>query len=352
MHFQTDSQKTPKSRWSPLLPFSQKKGKWLTRLLYILLTKVGISLILFCVVAAEAASNELLSSEIPRQAAAVLYKVRTFSSTFSASQVDITNTSKSGFKWYPWKFFGSTGNLSSIGINADGSVTLSGDTTGPNGQLATASSTGMPGGFVGTAFGGGGYFEATFKFDPQDVIKNNFNGWPSWWSMAIEHMAGMDTRQWPGQQKGYEHFIEADFFEYDLKDYVLKGKLNYFGGAMHAYFGPHNDLHSITFPHSVVVREVPINTDFTQYHRYGFLWVPTTATRNGYAEYYFDNRKVGRTVAWRQYTNQEPPPRPPWTFSIIDKNHLVLILGTGVNEPMTIMSVNVWQTSDDQNIKQ
>ena len=235
------AQKATKCRWSALLPdvLSQKTVKWLRRLL-LLSTKVGVSLILFDVAAAQAASDELLSSEIPPQAAAVHYTVRTFSSTFSASEVDITNTSKSGFKWYPWKFFGSTAKLSSIGINADESVTLSGDTTGPNGQLATASSTGMPGGFVGAAFGGGGYFEATFRFDPKDVIKNNFKGWPSWWSMAIEHMSGMATRQWPGQQKGYEHFIEADFFEYDLRDYVMSGKWNYFGGAMHDWFGLYN----------------------------------------------------------------------------------------------------------------
>jgi hypothetical protein len=30
----------------------------------------------------------------------------------------------------------------------------------------------------------------------------------------------------------------------------------------------------------------------------------------------------------------------------------VLILGTGLNEPMTIRSVNVWQTSAAQNLHQ
>lgn len=227
-----------------------------------------------------------------------------------------------------------------------------GDKTGPNGELATASPTGIPGGFVGTAFGGGGYFEATFKFDPQDVIKNNFNGWPSWWSMALEHMVNFETRQWPGQQEGYEHFIEADFFEYDLKDYVRKGNLNYFGGALHDWFGlPGGQYNHVSLPARVIAREVPINTDFTQYHRYGFLWVPATATQDGYAEHYFDGRRVGRRIAWRQFTNQAPPPKPPWMFSIIDRNHLVLILGTGPNEPMTIQSVNVWQASDVQNMK-
>jgi hypothetical protein len=320
-------------------------------LLHVLPTKVGLSLILLYVAAAQAASNEHLSSEIPPEAVAVHYTVHTFSSTFSASEVDISNTSKSGFKWYPWKFFGSTANLSSIGINADGSVTLSGDATGPNGQLATASSTAMPGGFVGAAFGGGGYFEATFRFDPQDVIWNVSKGWPSWWSMAIEHMVGLDTRQWHGQQKNYEHFIEVDFFEYDLASYIRQGQLNYFGGAIHDTFGLPGKGKTISTPYSIMVREVPRSTDFTQYHRYGFLWVPATATHSGYAEYYFDGKRVGQKVSWRQYTNQAPPPKPPWIFSILDKNHLVLVLGTGIHRPMTVASVDVWQASDHDNMK-
>ena len=200
------------------------------------------------------------------------------------------------------EFFGALTKLSSISLNQNETVTLLGDVTGPNGELATASWTGIPGEFIGTAFGGGGYFEATFKFDPQDVIRNDFNGWPSWWSMSIEHMANLDTRQWPGQQKGYEHFIEADFFEYDLKDYATRKKLNYFGGALHDWFGhPSEPYKGVPLPHTVFVREVPINTDFTQYHRYGFLWVPATATRDGYAEHYFDGRRVGRRIAWKRY---------------------------------------------------
>jgi hypothetical protein len=322
--------------------------------LHILFTSISVCLLpLSASVAQALGEHAQSSSDVPPQAAAAHYTVRTFSSTFSANEVDITNTSKSGFKWYPYNFFGASTKLSSIGLNADGSVTLLGDTTGPNGELATASWTGTPGGFVGTAFGGGGYFEATFKFDPQDVIKNNFNGWPAWWSMAIEHMANLDTRQWPEQENGYEHFIEADFFEYDLKDYVRRGKLNYFGGALHDWFGlpSGGQYNHLTLPNRLIAREVPIDTDFTRYHRYGFLWVPATATRDGYAEHYFDGRRVGGRIAWRQYTNQAPPPRPPWMFSIIDHNHLVLILGTDLNEPMTVQSVNVWQTSDAQNMK-
>jgi hypothetical protein len=322
-------------------------------ILNILYRIIRAYLLLLVVPITQSASEEFKATDVPPQAGAAHYTIRTFSSGFSASDVDIAGGSKSGFKWYPWKFFGAPTDLGRVGINRDGSVTLSGDVTGPNGQLATVSPASTSGGFVGTAFGGGGYFEATLKFDPKDTITNNFKGWPSWWSMAIEHMVNLETRQWPGQQSGYEHFIEVDFFEYDLKDYVLNGKWNYFGAAMHDWFGLGSAGYSkITLPHDLVVRGVPRNTDFTQYHRYGFLWVPATATRNGYSEHYFDGKKVGRTVVWRQYTNQEPPPKPPWTFSIIDNNHLVLILGTGIGAPMTIMSVNVWQASVDNNMKQ
>jgi hypothetical protein len=170
--------------------------------------------------------------------------------------------------------------------------------------------------------------------------------------MAIEHMVNLDGRQWPGQQAGYEHFIEADFFEYDAKDYVKDGKLNNFGGALHDWFGlPTAQYNDASLPFRLIVREVPANTDFTQYHRYGFLWVPATAARDGYAEHYFDGRRVGRRIAWRPYNNQAPPPRPPWMFSVIDRNHLVLILGTGVNQPMTVQSVEVWQASGARNMK-
>jgi hypothetical protein len=313
---------------------------------------IGACLVLLAASSSRGSGGDPQASDVPPQAAASHFTVRTFSGTFSATQVDIANTAKSGFQWYPYNFFGGRTKLSSIGLNSDGGVTLLGDTTGPNGELASASSTGAPGRFVGTAFGGGGYFEATLKFDPRDVIKNSFNGWPSWWSMAVEHMASLDARQWPEQRKGYEHFVEADFFEYDLKDYVGRGMLNYFGGALHDWFGLPGDRYGhVTIPYSAVVREVPPNTDFTQYHRYGFLWVPATATENGYAEHYFDGRRIGMRIAWRQYANQEPPPKPPWMFSIIDQNHLVLILGTGQNEPMTVRSVNVWQASDEQNMK-
>jgi hypothetical protein len=318
---------------------------------YELLVRLGLGLMVL-VSLTRVSGGEAGSSAAPFQAAAVGYTTRTFSSTFRTSQVDIANTLATGFKWYPYQFFGGVTKLSKIRLNADGSVTLLGDNTGPNGELATVSPTTQPDRFIGTAFGGGGYFEATLKFDPQDVIRTKFKGWPSWWSMALEHMVALDGQQWPGQQEGYDHFIEADFFEYDLAEYVEGGKLNYFGGALHDWFGRSGEQYSqAELPSRAFVREVPADTDFAQYHRYGFLWVPATATRDGYAEHYFDGMRVGRRVSWRQYVDQAPPPRQPRIFSVMDRNHLVLILGTGPGQAMTVQSVNVWQISDAGNMK-
>src|SRR5579863_5049092 len=72
----------------------------------------------------------------PPVAAGVGYIRNTFSS-FTPGDIDIDDTGKSGFAWYPYHFFGSRPQSGTITINADGSVTLNGDVTGPNGELST-----------------------------------------------------------------------------------------------------------------------------------------------------------------------------------------------------------------------
>ena len=172
--------------------------------------------------------------------------------------------------------------------------------------------------------------------------------------MAIEHLAGLPQQLWPGLGEGLYHFVEVDFFELDLKDQVALGIENVYGGAMHDWYGAWNGtcraFCRVTTPQFALVRRVPGKVDFTQYHRYGFLWVPATPDKQGFGEYYFDDRKIGLTATWSQYRGQRPPPVAPWIFSIMDSDHLALVLGTGVNEPMTVASVSVWQASGVQNI--
>jgi len=300
-----------------------------------------------------ASTSVCVAAAPPSYAADVGYTVNTFSSTFTASTVDLGNSGRSGYSWYPWNLFGSRTNTSAIELNPDGSVTLAGDTTGPDGELTTATAAPNAAGFVGTAFGGGAYIEAVLRFNPADVARANSKGWPAFWSLPLEGSILQGANQWPGQVAGYLHGIEADFFEYLLLPYG--GPPNAYGASLHDWYGVYDvtcrALCQQAMPARVGKRTAPMATEFTQYHRYGFLWVPATVTTPGYARFYFDGQSIGPDQRWTKYLDQPPPPtNQPWAFGIIDKQHLMLILGTGVGEPMTVQSVNVWQASATPNL--
>ena len=93
----------------------------------------------------------------------------------------------------------------------------------------------------------------------------------------------------------------------------------------------------------------PPGADYTKPNTYGFLWVPAAATTQGYAKFYFNGVQVGNTITWNQY-NPSAGPAPSISngtaFSVLDKLHLALILGTGSSgTPNTVYSVSVWQNS-------
>ncbi len=282
------------------------------------------------------------------------YFINTFSSVFNNASVDWAQTHQSGFSWYLWSFFSGQAQPDRIKLNNDGSITLLGDDTGPNGQIATIASKKNSAKFVGQAFGGGAYIEAELKFNPMDVISANAKGWPAFWAMSAEHLIEKGE-QWVGKQNGYAHFIEVDFFEYDV---VRKGEpLNHYGVNLHDWYGKYNTTCSgrafcqSSLPYSKVKVTVPEETNFSEYHRYGFLWLPATSEKKGIGRFYFDDKQVGGDVEWEKFSHQQEIPDPhPWRFGIIDKQHLVLILGTGRNQPMTVRSVNVWQVSGNQNL--
>jgi hypothetical protein len=290
----------------------------------------------------------LKPNNVPPQALANGFSKKTFSSYFTFKNFDLRNTRKTGFKWYPWRFFSYKPSETSLAqINTDSSITLLGDKKSYNANIATATPGNSPGTFWGTAFGGGGYFEASLKFNSNSFL--NKHGCPAFWAMALEHLVPLPPVQWPRMPKGYEHFIEVDILEFNHAD------TRQYTGTMHEWYGTIRSCSGFycqaTPPYSSLIRRVPLNTNFSQYHKYGFLWVPATRSTKGYAEYYFDGKKIGDRTSWSQYTNQPPPPgSQPWTFGIIDKQHLVLILGTGYKQPLTIRSVNVWQASAAQNI--
>ena len=302
------------------------------------------------------------TAKAPPQAAAAGYTVSTFASTFDRSRVDVNDTRKPGYQWYLGQFFGGAATApSNLTFNPDGTLALDGAGTSANAGINTAAPVSSPARWVGMAFGGGAYFEATFRFDPQDTINANGAGWPSWWAMAIEHLAGLPSEQWQGQPSGYSHFIETDFFEYDVWRFSPH---NEYGGAMHDWYGVYNQTCAgagncnvsntggggTRFSNFQV--QTPASTDFTKYHAFGYLWVPATASSQGLAQYYFDNHATNDAITWSQYTGSESPPpgSAPWTFGVLDPQHIALILGTGSAEPVTLQSVHVWQRSAADNL--
>ena len=310
-------------------------------------------------VLAATVSGVPLQAETPSAAAAVGYNVNTFSADFNRSNVDLSASGKPGFQWYLWNLFGYHANPAAVVLNTDQSVTLLGDKINPDSEIMTATPAHNAARFVGTAFGGGAYIEAEFKFNPDDVAWAAYmksSGWPSFWALPIESCI-FRSDHWPKQPPGYVHAVEVDFFEY-LYFHMGEGPRHAYGGSMHDWYG----IPNVTCPHGSC--EEPMRSDepkrfankdidFKRYHRFGFLWVPAKPGKPGYARFLLDGKPMGSDRAWTQYTDQPPTPHnQPWLFGVLDQQHLILILGTGPNQPMTIRSVNVWQSSAAQNLHQ
>jgi hypothetical protein len=290
----------------------------------------------------------------PPQAAAAGYTTLTFGtmSNFTRSTVDMAMTGAPGYQWY----FSSSSGASTL--NADGSITI-GSFTSSFGNLSSITRSGLS--WHGTAIGGGAYLEATLAFDPTTI--NTATGWPSWWTYSLEHDEvifgdGAAYDQWAGQGNGFEHFIEPDIME----------KMNASSSDYYGFVHDHYGYYEVPFvgcalaggycdyqtPFNVADRRVPAGTNFNQYHRYGLLWIPATATRQGSLTYYFDGVQVGPSVTWTQYVGQAPPPgaSSPWTFGVIDQQHLILIFGTSATTPMRIKQIVVWQASTANDLRQ
>jgi hypothetical protein len=160
--------------------------------------------------------------------------------------------------------------------------------------------------------------------------------------LAIEQLASKGKDQWINQERNYEHFIEDDFFEYDTSSW--KGE-NSYGTTLHDSYGifghtcPHGFCHE-TNANAVV--KTPSNTDFTEYHTYSQLWIPSANDNYGCINNYFDGQILSQ-VTWKKKDIDLPPPQGDSIFSIIDQDHLAIFLGTGNDQPMTINLIQVWQ---------
>ncbi len=272
-------------------------------------------------------------------------------SNFSNANVDVGATNAGGFQWYVWNFFNVPQYPNMISL-AGGVLSIQASPASPPGECCVASAVQIgPSSFRGTAFGGGGYFEATLNFDP--TLVDVRDGWPSWWTMSLEHLVDMPGQQWAGQPAGYLHFIEPDIFEF----FRTAKRPRRFSSSLHEWYG----AYQVTCPGSAfcsyslnnVATAEPVS--YTVNHRYGMLWIPATSRAEGSFTFYLDGVQYGPVTRYSLFvaTRDAPPPSDlaPWSFGVVDANHLVLILGSGFNAPVNVSSVRVWQSSASGNLQ-
>lgn len=259
----------------------------------------------------------------------------------SLSSIDVNATKGPGYKWYVHRWFGYPNTPESALSVSNGILIITPtDTTGY--QIATAGPSSNPQGYVGQAFGGGFYIEGRISFDNTQVVIAN--SWPAFWGLSLQALLG--ASHWPGQPAEYNHALEDDFFEYDT---FPSSGANSFGGSMHDWYGIYNvtcppSYCSVTNSNGVVRLGATIWTNF---HTIGQLYiVGSSANGNqGSVSTYFDGVLTSDVVTWTDQGDGTPPPSGAFAFSIMDKESLVIILGTGTSSPMNVDWVHVWQPS-------
>jgi hypothetical protein len=303
-----------------------------------------------------ATCNSAVTPDVtPQGAREVGYFTRTYGPTPLLLTPKTRTTSAPGTAGlFPWHFVNQDVG-GQVAVNADGSMQITGGNNQTNAQLASATSGDSAGTFQGIAFGGGAYFEAVLKFDGWHGQSKNEHlldaGWAAFWGMAIEHLALTGDDEVPGMAKGYEHFIEMDFFEYNIAfaehtDAIYSGSMIDTYGVWGHTCG--KDIFcSAQNRYASKIRPIPPSTDLSEFHTYALLWVPATDDSEGFVRWYFDGAPVGQTVNWKKCSTLSATPSPP--FCIADQQHLAVIVGTGAPYPMQVRSISVWQRSRSGN---
>jgi hypothetical protein len=347
-------------------------------------------------------SSSSSGSSVPPAAAAVGYNTVTFGPNPTL-----------GTNLFPWEFLGpATQPAGYAAQNANGSLAIPGPENNHDGASVSGVQKISGGhGWSGLAFGGGAYFEAVLSFTGQtDYYYPNGGpvfwlmdieqfsqapysvGWPSGstpaWSASTSYAAG-DMVGYNGQiwlsinsgnvnnpppssgsganayWTGYNDFFEIDVMQYDsanakFPDTYQVEFANWYGSPTTGS-GPSKNWPEAV-PGAVGSISVPSGTDFSKPHKYGFLWVPATGSgqttfTQGYAKAYLDGVQVGQTGYWNYYDMNQPgnyPAPPPvigtTCLSGMDWRHLVPILGTEPQHPMTVYSLTVWQASGANNL--
>ncbi len=242
-------------------------------------------------------------------------------------------------QWFRARFFGDLTTAASTLSIKNGVLTMTGTQAQPA-HIQSAAPSGGNAGWVGRAFRNGAYFEARIAVGADSLA--TASGWPSFWSMAIEHMPLRGAAQWPGQPIGYMRFIENDFFEYNPawnREAYFATLWEWYGRWELCSKGRWCDQSNADDPRRVI--PLPKGRKWSDFNVYGQKWVPETGKQIGYVQNYLNGRAVGPRVTWRS-GDATPPSSIDVRFNIMDRQGLMLVLATG-GQPMRIDWVRVWQ---------
>jgi hypothetical protein len=266
------------------------------------------------------------ASGVPAPAAAVGYNTKTFdSTTWGATTGPL----------YTASFFGNTEAAGSIVQNSDGSLTLGQNVSNNVGVCSAIQDNSQPHKWRGLAFGGGGYFEATFS------LAGTPNGTQPTAAWAINDIENLST--------GYDplnNWIEVDDIESNV------ASLTHYGQAIHNWYGTRGSGAQVQ-PNVGSPVTLPSGANLNQSNKFGFLWVTATASTQGYAKFFVNDVQTGTTLSWNQYNAGQPNPptiSPPTAGNIMDVRHMTFTMGGITLTPMHLTSVKVWQVSGAGNI--
>lgn len=375
--------------------------------------KFAIAAATFCLLfAAHAFAQYLVPTQVPMiyvgtgpsptfPPTAVGYNTLTFSTnSFTTSNVDVSNSGASGFNWYIYNLNRSHApSAGDVVLPGDGTVKLTGNSDGA--EIATVSAN-YPNytNYVGTAFGGGAYFEYTVAMPNTTccVTTAAGHGWPRMGAYNLEasaignnancQLAGFNAsapcNAWPGaSSSSFQNNMEVEFFQ-NHYGYLAPSIIETFGA-----YGVSCPPYLCSNTSNLAYAQTS-GLNLLQLHKYGVLWVPATATTSGYMNFYIDNvlqsgtSPVGSTASqtWTQVVNtaagyaSNPATalpnfcggvanstscaNPSWRFGVLDAYHLIPFIGAGVDaagvggttaaNPVILYAFNVWQANASGNV--
>jgi len=271
-------------------------------------------------------------ADVPPPAAEVGYTTLTFDST----TLGTTAGNVMAFNYY-----GNVVPAGGIVQNADGTLLLTGDSGNTyGGTLATSRYNRAYGPipFQGIAFGGGMYLEVVMQFSG---VPNGNDQSPG---------INLDDVE---SQSGYIPFEGSSWIEMDGPETDVVSDTQY-GVALHNWYDDgggklHADIPAVLAGSRVVL---PTGSTLNDRNTYGVLWVPATATTQGYIKWFFNGQQIGPTGYWDRYSDNQPfPPAGSDIGNIIDVRHLTANVGVcSTDYPTTVYSFRVWQASGADNL--